>query len=379
MRGRGRRGNNERSIHRRSDGRWQAIISLEGGERKYFYGRTRAEVAKRLSQAQHEVSSGLPMLHERQTVAQYLETWIVTVKLQIRASTWRRYSDFVRVHLVPGLGRIPLAKLTAQHVQLFYARKLGEGLSHSTVHHIHGVLHRALKDALLMGLVQRNVSDMVRAPRRSNREMATLSDSQAKQFLAAVREDRLAALYILALTTGMRKGELLGLRWQDLDLDRATLQVRMNVQEADGKFIVAETKTAYSRRSIALTKKAVAALRQHNAKQDEDRVALGDAWNTKLDLVFPNRLGGIMIPDNLAKRSFKRALGKIGLPLDVRFHDLRHTAATLLLSRGVHPKVVSEMLGHADISITLRVYAHVTPHMQQAAVQVMDALFDEDY
>jgi integrase len=379
MRGRGRRGNNEGSIHRRGDGRWQAIISLEGGERKYFYGKTRAEVAKRLSQAQHEVSSGLPMLDERQTVAQYLETWIETVKLQIRASTWRRYSDFVRVHLVPGLGRIPLAKLTAQHVQLFYTRKLGEGLSHSTVHHIHGVLHRALKDALLMGLVQRNVSDMVRAPRRSNREMATLSDWQAKQFLAAVKGDRFAALYVLALTTGMREGELLGLRWQDLDLDRATLQVRMNVQEADGKFIVAETKTAYSRRSIALTKKAVAALRQHKAKQDEDRMALGDAWNAKLDLVFPNRLGGIMIPDNLAKRSFKRALGRIGLPLDVRFHDLRHTAATLLLSRGVHPKVVSEMLGHADISITLRVYAHVTPHMQQAAVQVMDALFDEDY
>jgi integrase len=378
MRGRGRRGNNEGSIHRRGDGRWQAIISLEGGERKYFYGKTRAEVAKRLSQAQHEVSSGLPMLDERQMVAQYLETWIETVKLQIRASTWRRYSDFVRVHLVPGLGRIPLAKLTAQHVQLFYTRKLGEGLSHSTVHHIHGVLHRALKDALLMGLVQRNVSDMVRAPRRSNREMATLSDAQAKQFLAAVKDDRFAALYVLALTTGMREGELLGLRWQDLDLDRATLQVRMNVQEADGKFIVAETKTAYSRRSIALTKRAVAALRQHKAKQDEDRIAVGDVWNTKLDLVFPNRLGGIMIPDNLAKRSFKRALGKIGLPLDVRFHDLRHTAATLLLSRGVHPKVVSEMLGHADISITLRVYAHVTPHMQQAAVQVMDALFDED-
>lgn len=374
-----RRGNNEGCIAKRPDGRWHAYITLEGDKRKYFYGKTRSEVAGRLKEAQRQLDTGLQFLDERQTVEQYLDGWIETAKLQIRASTWRRYSDFVRVHLVPGLGRIPLAKLTAQHVQLFYTRKLGEGLSHSTVHHIHGVLHRALKDALLMGLVQRNVSDMVRAPRRSNREMATLSDSQAKQFLAAVKDDRFAALYVLALTTGMREGELLGLRWQDLDLDRATLQVRMNVQEADGKFIVAETKTAYSRRSIALTKKAVAALRQHKAKQDQDRTALGDAWNAKLDLVFPNRLGGIMIPDNLAKRSFKRALGRIGLPLDVRFHDLRHTAATLLLSRGVHPKVVSEMLGHADISITLRVYAHVTPHMQQAAVQVMDALFDEDY
>jgi integrase len=331
-----------------------------------------------LSQAQHDVSSGLPRLDERQTVAQYPESWIVTVKLQIRASTWRRYSDFVRVHLVPGLGRIPLAKLSPQYVQLFYARKLGEGLSHSTVHHIHTVLHRALKDAPLMGLVQRNVTDMVRAPRRSNREMATLTDSQANQFLAAVKDDRFAALYVFALTMGMREGELLGLRWQDLDLDRASLQVRMNAQELDGKFIVAETKTAYSRRSIALTKRSVGALRLHKVKQDEKRAAVGEAWNVKLDLVFPNQLGGVMIPDNLAKRSFKRALAEIGIPPDVRFLDLRHTAATLLLSRGVHPKVVSEMLGHADISITLRVYAHVTPHMQQAAVQVMDALFAED-
>lgn len=371
----GRRGNNEGTINKRSDGRWQAIVSTEEGKRKYFYGKTRQEAAKRLSEALHDLDSGLPMLDERQTVQQYLEAWLESVKPQIRGSSWRRYGDYVRVHLVPGLGRIALAKLTPQHIQLFYSRKLSEGLSTSTVHHIHEVLHRALKDALLMGLVQRNVSEMVRAPRRSSREMMTLTDTQAKQLLEVVRGERFEILYFLALTTGMRLGELLGLRWQDLDLERGTLQVRMNVQQSEGGFILAETKTAYSRRSIGLTRTATLALYRHRACQNEEGLALGESWNNSLGLVFPNRLGGIMIPDNLTKRYFKEVLRKLGLSEEVRFHDLRHTAATLLLSRGVHPKVVSEMLGHADISITLRVYAHVTPHMQEAAIYVMENLF----
>jgi integrase len=166
----------------------------------------------------------------------------------------------------------------------------------------------------------------------------------------------------------------IGLRWQDLDLDKATLQVRMNVQETKTRFILAEVKTTHSRRNIALTRVAVDALQKHHIRQTEERLRLGAAWNNRLDLVFPNQLGGLMIPDNLTKRSFKRNLKRAGLP-DIRFHDLRHTAATLLLSRGVHVKVVSEMLGHADISITLRVYAHVIKNMQEAAVHVMDDLF----
>jgi integrase len=254
--------------------------------------------------------------------------------------------------------------------------RLGDGTfdAVATPHVLVGILHRALKDALLMGLVYRNVTDMVRAPRRSSREMMTLTDEQARTLLTAAEQERFAALYVLAVTTGMREGELLGPRWQDLDFDRASLHVRVNVQEANGRFIIAEVKTAYSRRNIALTKVAIEALRSHRARQHEEWLALGGAWNSALDLVFPNSLGGIMVPGHLAKRSFKRLLGQVGLP-DRRFHDLRHTAAILLLSRGVHPKVVSEMLGHADISITLRMYTHVTPHMQQAAVSVMDDLF----
>jgi integrase len=190
--------------------------------------------------------------------------------------------------------------------------------------------------------------------------------------------DRFAALYVLALTTGMRQGELLGLRWQDIDLEKRILRVRVNVQESNGRFILAETKTEYSRRSIALTQIAMRALQAHQQRQEEEKTRFGDAWNARYDLVFPNVVGGIMIPDNLAKWSFKQHLRQVGLPTTIRFHGLRHTAATLLLSSGVHPKVVSEMLGHTDISITLRVYAHVTPHMQHAAVEVMGGLFGRE-
>jgi integrase len=211
------------------------------------------------------------VLDDRQTVGQYLAAWIETVKPQIRNSSWHRYGDYVRVHLMPDLRRIALTHLSPQHIQLFYARKLNQGLSASTVHHIHGMLHRALKDAVLIGLVQRNVAELERAPRRSATEMKTLSEDQANLFLKAAEHDRFAALFVLALTTGMREGELLGLRWQDIDFERATVQVRLNVQEKDGRFALAELKTAYSRRNIGLSHTATEALRQHQAQQNSER------------------------------------------------------------------------------------------------------------
>jgi integrase len=191
-----------------------------------------------------------------------------------------------------------------------------------------------------------------------------------REHLAHLLHDRFYALYVLALSTGMREGELLGLRWQDVDLPRHIVQVRMNVQETLGRYIIAETKTAYSRRTVALTQ---AALAEHWQKQQQVKSEMGSMW-TDNDVVFPNGYGDIMIPHNITKRSFKRYLVKAGLSRTVRFHDLRHTAATLLLASGVNVKVVSEMLGHSNVSITLRIYAHVLPHMQQSAVAAVDNL-----
>ncbi len=312
---------------------------------------------------------------ERQTVRQYLESWYVAVKPQIRASSYRRYGDHTR-HLVAGLGKHSLAKLSPQQVQHFYAHLIDEGLSGTSVNLLHGMFHRALDDALKMGLVQRNICSLVRAPRRTPREMRPLSVAEVRRFLSVVSGDRFEALYVLALSTGMREGELLGLRWQDIDFDRRVLHVRMNVQETEGRYIVAETKTTYSRRMIGLTRAACDALQAHKERQDLEREVMGHKWSD-LDMAFPNGFGTVMIPHNITKRSFKRHLVKAGLSRDIHFHDLRHTAATLLLSSGVNVKVVSEMLGHADVSITLRIYAHVLPHMQQSAITTMEGLIGE--
>lgn len=367
-----KRGNGEGSVRRRSDGLWEARITLDNGKRKSFYGETRGQAAKKLQEALHDIRRGIPLVDERQTVKQYLTTWYEGMRAQIRPSSYRRYGDYVH-HLIPGIGRHTLAKLAPQHLQAFYTKKLAEGLSPTTVHAIHAMLHRALEDALQMGLVSRNVSEMLKPPKRAHREMMPLSVIEVRRFLDAVAGDRFEALYVLALSTGMREGELLGLRWQDVDVARRIVQVRMNVQETAGRYILAETKTAYSRRTVALTQAATDALAAHWQRQQLQRATYGDHWED-LGLVFPNRQGGIMIPDNITKRSFKRYLEKAGLSRDVRFHDLRHTAATLLLASGVNVKVVSEMLGHSSVSITLNIYAHVLPHMQQSAVSAMDHL-----
>jgi integrase len=326
-----------------------------------------------MNEALHDLGKRIPLLDERQTVKDYLTSWYEGMKHQVKQSTYRRYGDYVN-HLIPNIGQYSLAKLAPQHLRAFYNKMLAQGLSPTTVHAIHSMLHKALEDALQMALVNRNVTEMLKPPRRGNREMMTLSVLEMQQFLEVVRDDRFYALYILALSTGMREGELLGLRWQDVDLARRTVQVRMTVSETITKqYYLAETKTAYSRRTVAITQAAVDPLAEHWQKQQLDKARMGSNW-TDNGLVFPNGYGNIMIPHNIAKRSFKRYLVKAGLSREIRFHDLRHTAATLLLASGVNAKVVSEMLGHSNVAITLRIYAHVLPHMQQSAVQAMDTM-----
>jgi integrase len=314
---------------------------------------------------------GLPVTGDRQSVGQYLASWLVATKAAIRPRTWKRYEQYVRVHLLPDLGTIGLAKLTAQRVQALYATKLEEGLSTTTVNHLHQLLHRALDAALRLDLVARNVCDQVDPPRMRHHEMTTLSEEQAATLLSAAEGDRFEALYVLALATGMRLGELLALRWRDVDLEGGSLQVRATLQYTIDGFVFAEPKTAQSRRRIALSQTAIAALTQHRAVQAQERLNLGPAWEDG-DLVFPNRLGKPMDGIHLLRRNFYPLLTKAGLPR-MRFHDLRHTAATLLLGRGINPKIVSELLGHSQIAITLGLYSHVTPHMQQQAADAMDA------
>lgn len=365
-----KRGAGEGTIYHRKDGLWMAQLSLDAG-RKSLYGKTRAEVQRKLETAKADLARGLPLITERQTVKQYLTTWLDGVASEIRPGSLIRYTDAVTLHLIPALGRTPLLALSAPQVKAFYSQKIKDGLSPTTVSHLHGVLHRALKDAERMGLVQMNVTDRVKAPRRDHKEMTALSEESARTLLDAARGDRLEAVYLLALTTGMREGELVSLHWHDVDLERGTLTVRYNAEKTNEGYQVAETKTTYSRRTIKLARHVVDALRAHRTRQKAERLKARD-WHEH-DFVFPNRQGSLLLPPNLYQY-FQRVRVAADLPV-MRFHDLRHTAATIAIARNVPLKVVSEMLGHADISITLRLYAHVLPHMQQAAADVMDAIF----
>lgn len=370
-----KRGNSEGSIIKRPDGRWEARLTLPGGKRKSFYAKTRQEAAKRLAEATRDRDRGIPIVGERQTVAGFLASWLVIVKPTLALRSWRWYEQIVRVHLIPALGHVALSKLAPQQIQAFYAAKLEEGLSTTTVHHYHATLHRALESAVSLDLVPRNAADRVVSPKMGRHEMSPLSADQSRTFLQAVSTDPMEALYVLALTSGMRQAELLGLKWRDIDLDGAWLQVRATLQKVGGRFIFTAPKTQRSRRRVALTAAAVEALKRHRARQEGERLALGPAWQNN-DLVFPNAVGGPMEGRFVLRHYFRPLLKRWGLP-PIRFHDLRHTTATLMLSQGIHPKVVSEMLGHTTIGITLDIYSHVLPEMQREAADTLDRLLHD--
>ena len=372
-----RRGHGEGSIYKREDGRWTAQITVGPGQRRYMYGKTRHEVQEQLTAALRNQDLGMLATGPNQTVGQYLERWLKDVaKPGVRPRTFIRYQQLIMSHAIPLLGRRPLPKLMPQDLQTLYAAKTNEGLAPRTVGHIHRVLHRALGDAVRWGLVPRNVCDAVAPPRVVKKEMRSLTIEESRKLLAAAGEDPLEALYYLALTSGMRQGELLGLKWQDIDWVSGKLQVKRSIARVTGQgFVEMEPKSAKSRRSLTLAVIAVGALKRHRARQFEARLLVGSEWNDR-DFVFCNALGRPLEPQNILRRSFVPLLEKAGLPR-VRFHDLRHTAASLLLALGENPKIVQEILGHSQISLTLDTYSHVLPTLQAEAIQRLNALLED--
>ena len=272
---------------------------------------------------------------------------------------------------MPALGHHQLQKLSAQHLQSFYTKKLNEGLAATTVASFHNMLHKALDTAVKWSLASRNVCDLVSPPRAKRFEFQPLAVEQVHRLLAAAHGHRMEALFSLALATGMRRGELLGLKWQDINFSTGTLQIRRILTRVPttmpGKgYVEAEPKTQKSRHSVIVAHFALEALRQHRIRQLEAKLKAGASWQEH-DYVFCTSIGTHLNPDRDILCQLKVLLQKAGLP-DVRFHDLRHSAATLLLSEGVHPKVVQELLGHSQISMTIDVYSHALPSMQQDAI-----------
>jgi integrase len=369
-----RRGNGEGSIYKRNDGRWVGqylVHTAQGPKYRYLYGKTRREVDSKLTRAKADRDGGLIFDSDKLTLAEYMERWLRdSARNRLRTKTYKDYEGLTRVHIVPALGRIKLKNLTSLQVQQFYGTKLESGLSKRTVEYIHTVLHSALKQAVRWELVPRNVTDAVDPPRPERKERPTLNLDQARAFLESARNDRWEALYVLAIQTGMRRGELFGLRWDDVGLDNGWLHVRQALAP-NGKYFSAP-KTAKARRKIRLTPAAVEALKRHKAAQDQEKLRNDGLWRDH-GLVFPSQVGTPMGPDNFVKRSYKPLLKRAGLP-QISFHDLRHTFATLMMPYE-HPKIVQEMLGHSRISTTLDIYSHLSQDMQEEAVGRFGALF----
>jgi integrase len=369
-----KRGNGEGTIYQRPDGTWcsQITVYVDGRrKRPTLYGKTRREVDKQLTRAKANREDGLTFDAGNLKLGEYLDRWLTdSVRDTVRQRTYERYEQMVHVHIKPTLGHVKVKALNAAHVRGLYREKLDAGLAPRTVRYVHTTLNKALKDALADGLIPRNVASAVRPPKLTKKEIRPLSPKEASLFLEAARGERFEALYVVAITAGLREGELLGLKWEDTNLEAGTLAVRRTLSEArSGRFF--EPPKNGKGRSIRLTARAIDVLKQHKASQNEERLRLGTLWHDG-DLVFPSLTGTPMNAKNLTSRSFKPLVEQVGLPRTVRFHDLRHTCATLLLGKGVHPKIVQELLGHATIAITLDTYSHVLPNMQGEAVHAME-------
>ena len=370
-----KRGKGEGSVYRRKvDGRWCGSITLgySSGKRirRVFYATTRKEVYSKLAEATRNHQRGLRPAPEREKVGDFLWRWLEeTARHSVRASTYRGYEVALRLHIVPLIGHLKLARLSADDLDGLYGKLLDRELSPKYVRLIHAVVHRALSYAQRRGAVAVNVATIADAPSAPRKEFRTLSPEEASRLLQAALSDRLYGLYVLALTCGLRQAELLGLRWADVDLNGAVLHVKQQVFRLNGQWQYTSPKTKAGRRTVSLSGACVEALRERRLAQNAERLR-AKTW-ADLDLIFCNRVGNPIEKGNLLRRSFAPLLERAGLP-HIRFHDLRHACASILLAANVNPKIVQERLGHSSISTTMDTYSHVMPSLQADAAEEME-------
>jgi len=365
-----RRGSGEGSIYRRADGKWVGSADLGWHEgkrrRKVVYGRTQGEVRDKLRASQKLFDAGLPLPDDQMTVGEMIDRFLSDVAPdRVSASTLDNYRRIAQHHLIPTLGKKKLARLTPTEVQALIREKTEAGYSPRTVRLIRGLLVQCISQAERWGVVARNVARLTDGPKLVRTEGRTLSLAQARDLLDAARGDRLEACYIVLLALGLRKGEALGIAWTDVDLDRGLLTVRQALKRVGGGITLGDVKTSGSRRMINLPDEVVAALRSHRARQAAERLAAGTSWHES-GLVFTTPIGTPIDPSNF-RRQFDKVFAKAGL-FGWHPHELRHSAASIMLAAGVPLEVVSRVLGHASIRITADVYGHIMdPQRQQAA------------
>jgi integrase len=368
-------------IRSRGKGRWQVVLDggkAADGKRKQFFrtviGPKRAAHAA-LAEMHRELQTGAFVEPNRLTVSEFLDKWLADMRSRVSPNTWERYSLAIRRHLKPHLGQRQLVKLEPLQLTTLYTHLQEHGgvnrgaLSARTVRHTHVILRSALRQAVKWRLLTRDPSDAVSAPRPHRNEMRALTDAEMATLLGQARGSRLHLPILLAMSTGLRRSEIFGLRWNDVDFEANQLAVRQTLQESRKILYIREPKSGKSRRTVALSSLVIDALKSHRATQATERIALGDAYRDQ-DLVLA-KYDGLPWKPNSICTLFKALVKRANLG-HVRFHDLRHSHATQLLRLGVPAKVVSERLGHATIGITMDTYTHVIPGMQEDAAKKID-------
>ncbi len=366
------RARNEGSISKRPSGHWRAQTTPVNGHRISRTFITKIEAINWLRQRQAELDRGFDYQGSKTLLKDYLSAWLDSARIGLRPRTVESYEKTLKNHVIPYLGDIPLKDLTHHQVEKFYTRLIEAGVGVRSVRLVHSIFHRALEVAVYNQLLIRNPSAHATLPRYIEAEMKVLDEVQVNRFLVAAIDHPYLALYHLAVKTGMREGELFGLKWIDLQWESGRLSIQRQLQHLHGKgYCFQEPKTHSGRRTINLGEGTLQILREHRERQQYQKILAGHRW-TEIDLIFSTKIGTPLDPCNLRK-DFRQVLEKAGLPM-MRFHDLRHTAASLMLNNGVPVIVVSRMLGHSRASITMDVYGHLYNEMQDQAAHLMDEL-----
>jgi integrase len=358
-----RRAKGEGSIFKEKTGYWCAKIELPDGKQKRKRSKSQRVVREWLQEQRQAIQMNLVIKDDSILFGDYLDYFIEHfVAHSLARSTIHSYRYLIRDHIKPDLGHIRLTKLQPNDLQNLYKLKIESGLSRRTVQYIHAIIRRSLNQAVKLELLYRNPTDAVSPPRPKREPPQTLSAEQAKEFLRSIEDHPYYLIYFLAITTGMRKGELLGLQWEDVDLDRGKLRIKHTLIDIQGKMHIGQPKSDKAKRTITLSSSVREALKEHQLRME------------RIDgMVFSSNTGAFLSQRNLT-RHFHTSLSNLGMN-KLPFHSLRHTAATLLLQANVHPRLVQEMLGHSSIVLTLDTYSHVIPDHHEEAAEEMDKLF----
>jgi integrase len=368
-----KRGNNEGSIFKRNNGSWRAQVTLDG-KRLTFTANTKKECQQWISDTLTQIDRGLTYQGANIELADFLSRWLTTKKSTLAPKTYQHYQQVIQDHINPSMGNLKLKDIKPDRIQFLYDSKVQTGVGDWTIKKTHAILQNSLNHALRLGLVSYNANSLTTPPRPKSREMDIFDENQVQRMLIYAKGmgERNYPLYHMAVTTGMRQGELLGLKWESIDFKRRTLQVKRQLIRLKGGGIeFTLPKTNAGRRTISIGEDTIKTLKEHHEAQYQEKLLMGERWQ-HYELVFPSTIGTPMDVTGLLKK-FRKTIKEAGLPR-IRFHDLRHTSASLLLNQRIPVFIVSKRLGHAKPSTTLDIYGHLIPSMQEEAAKLIDEL-----